>query len=61
MPDPPAIRLDADLEEARVGLLANGLEAERGRVGVCADHGDGVSGFPFCADGEGDDGGAVAS
>ena len=45
---------------AQDGLLRHWLDAEAGRVGVGADHADGVAGLPFLADGKGDDGRAVA-
>jgi hypothetical protein len=60
VPDAAAVRLDADLQEADLGLARDGLDAEAGGVGVGADNGDGVARTPLAADGEGDDGGAVA-
>ena len=40
--------------------MADGLDAEAGRVGMGSDHADGVAGLPLGAHGEGNDGGAVA-
>lgn len=60
VPEPAAVRLDADLQEARVCLAADGLDAESGRVGVGSDHGKGVPRAPLGAYGESDDAGAVA-
>lgn len=60
MPDATTVRLHADLQESGAGFLGHGLEAQRARVGVGADHGDGVAGLPSGTDGEGHDGGAVA-
>ena len=60
VPNAAAVRLDADLQVAVRRALADGLDAETGRVGVGADHTDGVSGLPEGADGEGHDRGAVA-
>lgn len=60
VPDATAIGLDADLQEAVGRLLADGLDAQAGRVGVGADHADWVSGLPLGTDGEGNDGRAVA-
>ena len=60
VPDAAAVRLDADLEVADVGLFGDWLDAKAGRIGVGADNGDGVTGAPLAADGEGDNGGSVA-
>lgn len=56
VPDAAAIRLDADLQVADVGLAGDGLDAQAGRIGVGADNGDGVAGAPLAADGKGEDG-----
>lgn len=59
-PDTAAVGLDADLLVADVALLGNGLDAQAGRVGVGADNGNGVSGLPLLANGEGDNGRCVS-
>lgn len=60
MPEAAAVFLNANLEEA-IGLsLADGLDSQTRRVGVRSNHADWVSRAPLRADGEGDDGGAVA-
>lgn len=56
VPDAAAVGLDADLQKAGVRLGADGLDAQARRIGMRADHGDGVAGAPFLADGEGHDG-----
>ena len=60
MPHPAAIALHTHLEEAFGRAFGDGFEPEAAGVGVGAYHGDGVSRFPGGADGEGDEGGAVA-
>lgn len=60
VPDAAAVGLDADLHEADVALLGDGLDAQGRGVGVGANHGDGVARLPLLADGEGDDGRAIA-
>jgi hypothetical protein len=59
VPDTTAVCLNTDLQEADIGLLGHGLDAQTGRVGVCANNGDGVARSPVLANGECDDGGAV--
>lgn len=60
VPDAAAVRLDADLVVAEVGLFRDGLDAQAGRVGVGANDGNGVAGLPLLADGEGNNGRGVA-
>ena len=60
MPHASPVRLHADLQEAVRRPLGDGFDAQAGRVGVRADYGDGVAGFPCGADGEGDEGAGVA-
>ena len=60
MPDAAAVRLDADLQVPVGGALADGLDSEAGRIGMRADHADGVTRLPALADGEGDDRRSVA-
>ena len=60
VPKTAAVELDADLLEPVGALLAGGLDAQAGGVGMGADHADGVARLPLATDGEGDDGGAIA-
>jgi hypothetical protein len=60
VPDTTSVGLDTNLKKPDLLLLGDGLDAEARRVGMCADNGDGVARAPLSANGEGDDGGAVA-
>ena len=59
MPKTTTICLAGYLNEAIACSLRYRLDAQAGRVGMGANHGDGVTGLPFVADSECDNGGCV--
>lgn len=60
MPKTTAISLARNLEKAIALPLRHRFDAEARRISVGTNHGNRVARLPFVADGEGDDGGAIA-
>jgi hypothetical protein len=55
MPQSASIRLDTNLDESIALLLADGFDAQTGRVSMSADHRDRIARLPLLPNGKGND------